>query len=85
MLKITLQVKGMMCAHCEAHMTKTIQAKFPSAQVTASSAKNQVVILTGQDIAEPLLQDLVKQAGYEFISAQKEEAKKKGLFSIFNK
>ncbi len=85
MNKITLEVHGMMCAHCEAHMAKTLQAKFPAAQVTACSAKNQVVILFGEDIAEPVLQDLVKQAGYTLVSVNKEEQKKKGLFSLFNK
>ena len=50
MLKITLQVDGMMCGMCEAHVNDAVRKAFPVKKVTSSHSKGQTVILTEQDI-----------------------------------
>ncbi len=85
MFKFTLSIEGMMCAHCEARMTKTALDAFPSAQVTSNHTKKQTVIISEQDISQTEIEDLVKKAGYTLLSVEKEEVKKKSLFSVFKR
>ena len=52
MLKITVQVDGMMCGMCEAHVNDAVRKAFPVKKVTSSHSKGQTVILTESDIDE---------------------------------
>ena len=45
MLKYTLQVEGMQCGMCEAHVNDTVRKAFPVKKVTSSHGKGQTVIL----------------------------------------
>ena len=44
MIKITLQVDGMQCGMCEAHVNDAIRRAFPVKKVTSSHSKGQTVI-----------------------------------------
>ena len=60
MLKITLQVDGMMCGMCEAHVNDAVRKAFPVKKVTSSHSKGQTVILTEQDIEETVLRTVTE-------------------------
>ena len=54
MLKITVQVDGMVCGMCEAHVNDAVRKAFPVKKVASSHSKGETVILTEIDIAEEL-------------------------------
>ncbi len=49
-LKITVQVDGMMCGMCESHINDAIRKAFPVKKVTSSHSRGETVLLTESDI-----------------------------------
>ena len=80
MLKITLQVDGMMCGMCEAHVNDAVRKAFPVKKVTSSHSKGQTVLLTEQDIEETALLAVIGGTGYEVKAVSKELYERRGLF-----
>lgn len=65
MVKMTLEVTGMMCPKCEARVVKALTGAFPAAEsVTADHSKNQVVVTAPEAIAQSALTETVAEAGY---------------------
>ena len=84
MLKITLQVDGMMCGMCESHVNDVVRKTFQVKKVTSSHSKGQTVILTENDIDEGALRSAIGATGYEVKALSKEPYEKKG-FSLFHR
>ena len=82
MLKITVQVDGMMCGMCESHVNDAVRKAFQVKKVTSSHSKGQTVILTENDIDEGTLRSAIGATGYEVKSVSKEPYEKKGLFGF---
>ncbi len=80
MWKYTVELKGMMCGMCEAHVNEAIRKTFSVKKVTSSHAKGQTVILTEQEIDENILRETVSALGYDAGTVSKEPYHKKGLF-----
>lgn len=80
MLKITLQVDGMMCGMCESHVNDAIRKAFPVKKVTSSHRKGETVILSESDIDEAALRSAIGATGYEVRTIDKEPYVKKGMF-----
>lgn len=80
MVKITLQVEGMACGMCEAHINDAVRNAFQVKKVTSSHSKKQTVIIAGQDIPQQELKDVIAQTGYTVMSVNSEPYEKKGLF-----
>lgn len=85
MVKITVQVDGMMCGMCESHVNDAIRQAFAVKKVTSSHSKKETVILTEAEIDEEQLKAVIDKTGYQAISVSKEPYEKKGLFSAFRK
>ena len=85
MWKITMQMDGMRCGMCEAHVNDAIRGAFSVKKVTSSHSKGQIVILTEQDIDEQQLREKIEKTGYRLISVSKAPYEKKGIFSIFGR
>ena len=83
MWKYTVQIDGMMCGMCEAHMNDAVRKAFPVKKVTSSHGKGQTVIVSENELDEQVLKDTVTATGYEMKGISKEPYKKKGLFSRF--
>ena len=81
MLKITLQVDGMMCGMCEAHVNDAVRKAFPVKKVTSSHSKGQTVILTEQDIEGTALRAVIGGTGYEVKTVPRNRMKE-GDYSI---
>ena len=71
MWKITMQIDGMRCGMCEAHVNDAIRGAFSVKKVTSSHSKGQTVILTEQDIDEQQLREKIEKTGYRLISVSK--------------
>ena len=82
MLKITVQVDGMMCGMCESHVNDAVRKTFHVKKVTSSHSKGQTVILTENDIDEGTLRSAIGATGYEVKAVFKEPYEKKGLFGF---
>lgn len=83
MRKITVEIAGMACGMCEAHINDAIRGAFPVKKVTSSHTKNQAIILAEQDISEQELRNVIDKTGYEVLSVSSEPYEKKGLLSVF--
>lgn len=67
-MKKTLVVEGMMCEHCKMHVEKALAgvAGVDSAQVDLE--KKTATVSMAEDVADQVLMDAVKEAGYEPVS-----------------
>lgn len=63
-MKIT--VKGMMCAHCEAHVKKALEALDGVESVTADHSAELVVLELSKKVEEADVKAAVEEAGYEY-------------------
>ena len=61
MLKITLQIQGMMCPRCEARVSKAIETAFSVKQVTSSHEKSRTEILCEEAISEEALRAVIPE------------------------
>ena len=71
MWKYTVEVNGMMCGMCEAHVNDAVRKACPVKKVSSSRSKNQDT---------EALMNAIRSTGYEVGTIQKEPYKKRGLF-----
>ena len=82
MVKTTLEIKGMACSMCEAHMNETIRKAVPGARkVTSSHVKGTAQFLSDEAPREDALKEAIAQTGYEMTGFKTEpvEKEKKGF------
>ncbi|MEE3471321.1 MAG: heavy metal-associated domain-containing protein [Butyrivibrio hungatei] len=61
-----IKVNGMMCAHCEAHVKKALEAIDGIESAVASHEENLVTITNSKDVDVALIKAAVTDAGYEY-------------------
>ena len=61
-----IKVNGMMCAHCEAHVKKALEAIEGIDSAVASHEENLVTITNSKDIDESVIKAAIEDAGYEY-------------------
>ncbi|MBQ3795070.1 MAG: heavy metal translocating P-type ATPase [Butyrivibrio sp.] len=64
--EMKIKVNGMMCAHCEAHVKKALEAIDGIESAVASHEENLVTITNSKDVDEELIKAAVTEAGYEY-------------------
>ena len=84
MIKIILDVEGMACGMCEAHVNDAVRRAFPVKKVTSSHTKGRTEILSEQPLEESKLKTAIEATGYQVTALQSEPYEKKG-FSLFGK
>ena len=60
----TIQVEGMMCQHCVAHVKNALE-KIPGVQAEVSLEKNQAVVTMDTPVADETFAQAIQDAGYE--------------------
>lgn len=85
MVKMTLNVEGMGCNMCEAHINEAVRNAFSVKKVTSSHTKRQTIIIAENEIDEEKLREVIQKTGYEVVSVDTEPYEKKGRFSAFRK
>lgn len=81
MEKMILEIDGMSCGMCEAHINDIIRKDFHVKKVKSSHMKGETEIITEEDIPDEDLKKAVGSMGYEVLSVTREPyEKKKGLF-----
>ena len=74
-----MEVNGMMCGMCEAHVNDAIRKAFPVKKVNSSRSKNQTVILSETELDTEAVMNAIRSTGYEVGTIQKEPYKKKRI------
>ncbi len=83
MVKITLNIDGMACSMCEAHINDCIRKEFPVKKVTSSHSKGQTVILADAPLDEARLRAAIAETGYTLQNVSVEAAEEKKGFLHF--
>lgn len=65
MANTTLEIKGMMCPHCEAHVRKALSGMEGVTVVSVSHEAANAVVETAQPVAEDAFRAVIADAGYE--------------------
>lgn len=89
MVKTVVNVDGMMCGMCEAHVQDAVRKAVPSAQkVKADHGKGIVSFVTDDPVEEEPLKSAIDATGYYYRGIRTEDAESKphkGLFGKFRK
>ncbi len=81
MIKTVLQIEGMSCGMCEAHINDTIRRTFNVKSVKSSHKKKSTEILSELPIDEQELKKAISATGYTLIDIRSEEYIKKGFWN----
>ena len=85
MIQTTVEVGGMACSMCEAHINDTVRNAFPVDKVSSSHAKGKTVILSKEPLDENALRAAIDATGYTAGEIHAETYEKKGLFHFGKK
>ncbi len=81
MNRITMDIDGMICAMCEAHICETIRKAVPSARkVKASKGRKTAEFLTEETVDTEALKAAIDATGYTCGDIRSAPYEKKGLF-----
>lgn len=64
----TIEIKGMMCGHCEAAVKKALEALPGVAQADVSHEKGTAVVALQEEVADDVLKKAVEEKDYEVVS-----------------
>lgn len=84
MVKITVNVEGMACQMCEAHINDAVRKALPVKKVTSSHQKRVTEILAEQPLDEEKVRQAISATGYTVTGIKTEPYEKKG-FSLFRR
>ena len=86
MIRTTVQVSGMVCGMCEAHVNDAVRSAFPVKKVSSSRARGETVIESETPLDHEKLRQVINNTGYLMLSASEEEMTKRSLIrSILGK
>ena len=65
MIKVTVNVEGMMCPHCEAHVNEAVKKVFGVEDVVSSHENKTTIFTAPEKVDEEKVRQTIKDAGYE--------------------
>ena len=68
-MKKILTVEGMMCAHCQAHVEKALNA-IDGVEAKVNLEAKTATLTLSKDVSDDVLRGAVTEAGYEVVSIQ---------------
>jgi copper chaperone CopZ len=81
MIRNTVEIEGMACSMCEAHISDAIRKAFPDARkVKASHMKGKAEFLSEEPISEDAMKKAIEETGYHYQGMHSEPYQKHGLF-----
>ena len=84
MIKITVDVEGMACGMCKAHINDAVRQNFKVKKVTSSHSKGKTEILAETPLDNEKLKAVIEKSGYTVTGIHTEPYEKKG-FSLLKK
>lgn len=79
MTRTTVQISGMICGMCEAHVNDAVRAAFQVKKVSSSRSKGETVIESEEPLDHDKLRQVISNTGYLMLSAYEEEITRKSL------
>ena len=84
MVTTVIQIDGMACSMCEAHVNDAIRRAFAVKKVRSSHAKGRAEIVSEEHIDQARLRSAIEATGYSVKGISSEPYDKKG-FSLFSR
>ena len=66
-MTVTMNIKGMMCVHCEARVKKTLEAIPQVESAEVSHEKGTAVVTLREDVPFSVLKEAVEAQDYEVV------------------
>ena len=79
MIRTTVQISGMVCGMCEAHVNDAVRSAFRVKKVSSSRSKGETVIESEKPLDHEKLRQIIHNTGYLMLFATEEEIAKKSL------
>ena len=70
MVKVTVNVTGMMCGHCEATVKKTLEAIQGVEEAVVSHETGTAVVTLSGDVSSDILKEAVEAKDYQVLEIQ---------------
>ena len=80
MKRITIEVHGMKCSMCEAHVNDSIRKSCKIKKVKSNHKKNQTIVIADDSIDLDIIRKAIENQGYTVENMTLEDYVKKGLF-----
>ncbi|MBR1422940.1 MAG: heavy-metal-associated domain-containing protein [Ruminococcus sp.] len=80
MVKTTLNINGMKCKMCEAHVNELIKENYNIKKVESSAKENKTVVISEKELDIEALKGQIADIGFTLESSDSEPYKK-GLFA----
>ena len=80
MHKTKVEIDGMACSMCEAHVCEALRKALRVKKIRASHKNGEAELLTQEPVDEKTLRQAVEATGYRVVSVKSEPYVKKGLF-----
>lgn len=64
----TLDIEGMMCAHCQSHVQKALEGVAGVTQVNVSLEENRATVTAAPEVEDQTLIDAVTESGYKVLA-----------------
>ena len=84
MFKTVLEVEGMACGMCEAHVNEAVRNHFKVKKVESSHTEKKTEVLSEEALNEDELKKAIEEAGYTVKGVTTETVEKK-KFSLFGR
>ena len=69
-MKKTLKIEGMMCAHCEARVKKTLESLEQVSEANVSHTDGVAIITLVSDIPDMELKSVIETDGYKLLGIE---------------
>ena len=80
MFKTVINIEGMMCGMCEAHVSDALRGVVSAEKVTSSHKKGITELITEKEPDEKAIREAIEKDGYKVLGITTEPYVKKGLF-----
>ena len=80
MWRYVVQVEGMVCGMCEAHINDAVRKALPIKKVESSRKKGQTIVVSEEELDMEALGSAIRATGYQVGVIQKEPYVKKKFF-----
>lgn len=78
MIETVLEIDGMACGMCEAHINDCLRAHFPIKKVSSSHKKGKTVVLSETPLEKDRLEQVIAATGYTLLAVSQQTTEKSG-------
>ena len=83
MIQTTIDIDGMMCEMCEAHINDATRRSFAVKSAKSNRKKKQCVVVSEEALDEAKIRKVIGETGYDLLSISSEPYQKKGFLGLF--